>query len=141
MLPWKNTHNGDIAVYSSLLRLGIVYIWGWIILWLGMGSFPEYHKMFNNNRDLYTLDPNGDKHECLQTLPTGRKNHPRLRTAKSMESKTVRITQGAQGWCIGMTLRDGMGREVEEGFGMGDTCTPMADSCQYMAKNHHNIVQ
>ena len=29
-----------------------------------------------------------------------------------------------------MTLRDGMGREVEEGFRMGNTCTPMADSCQ-----------
>ena len=27
------------------------------------------------------------------------------------------------------------------GFGMGDTCTPVADSCQCMAKNHHNIVK
>ena len=26
------------------------------------------------------------------------------------------------------------GREVGEGFRMGDTCTPMADSCQCMAK-------
>ena len=34
------------------------------------------------------------------------------------------MRQGAQRWCTGMTLRDGM----------GDTCTPMADSCQYMAK-------
>ena len=33
-----------------------------------------------------------------------------------------------------MTLRDGMGREVGEGFRMGNTCTPMADSCQCMAK-------
>ena len=32
------------------------------------------------------------------------------------------------------TLRDGMGREVGRGFRMGDTCTPMADSCQCMAK-------
>ena len=30
--------------------------------------------------------------------------------------------------------RDGMGREVGGGFMMGDTCTPMADSCQCMAK-------
>ena len=30
--------------------------------------------------------------------------------------------------------RDGMGREVGGGFGMGNTCTPMADSCQCMAK-------
>ena len=27
-----------------------------------------------------------------------------------------------------------MGREVGGGFRMGDTCTPMADSCQCMAK-------
>ena len=26
--------------------------------------------------------------------------------------------------------RDGMGREVGRGFGMGSTCTPMTDSCQ-----------
>ena len=44
------------------------------------------------------------------------------------------MRQGAQGWCTGMTLRDGMGREVGEGFRMGNTCTPMADSCQCMAK-------
>ena len=29
---------------------------------------------------------------------------------------------------------DGMGREVGGGFRMGNTCTPMADSCQHMAK-------
>ena len=44
------------------------------------------------------------------------------------------MRQGAQGWCTGMTLRDGMGREVGEGFRMGDTCTSMADLCQCMAK-------
>ena len=38
------------------------------------------------------------------------------------------MRQGAQGWCTGMTLRDGMGREV--GGWMGNTCAPMADSCQ-----------
>ena len=41
---------------------------------------------------------------------------------------------GAQGWCTGMTLRDGVEREVGEGFRMGNTCTPMDDSCQCMAK-------
>ena len=30
--------------------------------------------------------------------------------------------------------RDGMGRDVGGEFRMGDTCTPMADSCQCMAK-------
>ena len=33
-----------------------------------------------------------------------------------------------------MTLRDGIGMEVGRGFRMGNTCTPMADSCQCMAK-------
>ena len=44
------------------------------------------------------------------------------------------MRQGAQGWCTGMTLREGMGREVGVGFRMGNTCTPMADSYQCMAK-------
>ena len=39
------------------------------------------------------------------------------------------MIQGAQGWCTGMTQRDGMGREVGGGFRMGNTCTPVADSC------------
>ena len=33
-----------------------------------------------------------------------------------------------------MALRDGMGREVGEGFRMGKTCAPMADSCQIDGK-------
>ena len=40
----------------------------------------------------------------------------------------------AQGWCIGKTQRDGMGREVGGGFRMGNTCKSMADSCQCMAE-------
>ena len=30
---------------------------------------------------------------------------------------------------LGMTQRDGRGRDVGGGFRMGSTCTPMADSC------------
>ena len=30
----------------------------------------------------------------------------------------------AQGWCSGMTQRDGIGREVEEGFKMGTHVNP-----------------
>jgi len=37
------------------------------------------------------------------------------------------MRQDAQGWCTGMILRDGMGREVGGEFRMGNTCTPMAD--------------
>ena len=45
------------------------------------------------------------------------------------------MRQGAQGGCTGMTLRDGMGEgEVGGDFRMGDTCTPMADSCECVAK-------
>ena len=39
-----------------------------------------------------------------------------------------------QGWCTGKTQRDGMGREVEVGIRMGNTCKSMADSCQFMKK-------
>ena len=39
------------------------------------------------------------------------------------------MIQDAQGWCTGMTQRDGMGRDMGEGFRMGNTCTPVADSC------------
>ena len=38
------------------------------------------------------------------------------------------------GRCTGMTQRDGMWREVGGGFRMGNTCIPVADSCQCMAK-------
>ena len=31
-------------------------------------------------------------------------------------------------------MRDGIGRDVGVGFRMGNTCIPMADSCQCMAK-------
>jgi len=44
------------------------------------------------------------------------------------------MIQGAWGWCTEMTQRDGMGREVGGEFRMGNMCTPMADSCQCMAK-------
>ena len=48
----------------------------------------------------------------------------------------------AQGWFIGRTQSDGMGREVAGGIGMGNTCKSMADVCQCMSmydKNHYNI--
>ena len=40
----------------------------------------------------------------------------------------------ARAWCTGKTQRDGVGREVGGGIGMGTTCKSMADSCQCMAK-------
>ena len=44
------------------------------------------------------------------------------------------MRQGARGWCTGRTLRDGVGRERGGGSGMGNTCIPVADSRQCMAK-------
>ena len=39
------------------------------------------------------------------------------------------MIQDAWGWCTETTQRDGTGREEGGGFRMGNTCTPMADSC------------
>ena len=44
------------------------------------------------------------------------------------------MRQGAQGWWTGEILKDEMGRQERGGFMMGDTCTPMAISCECMAK-------
>jgi len=35
----------------------------------------------------------------------------------------------------------GWGGRGEGSLGGGDTCTPVADSCQCMAKTHHKIVK
>ena len=48
---------------------------------------------------------------------------------KLMASPGLMHDTGCSGWCTGMTQRDGMGREVGGGFRMGNTCTPMVDSC------------
>ena len=40
----------------------------------------------------------------------------------------------AQAWCTGKTQRNRVEREVGGGRGMGNTCNPMADSCQCMTK-------
>ena len=57
-----------------------------------------------------------------------------LSSVKQITSPGWMHETSAQGWCTGMTQREGMGREVGGGFRMGNTCKSMADSCQYMAK-------
>ena len=42
--------------------------------------------------------------------------------------------EDAWGWCKGMIQRDDTGWEVGGGFRIGNLCTPVADSCQCMAK-------
>ena len=48
---------------------------------------------------------------------------------------------GTQSQCTATTQRDGAGRDVGGVFTVGNAGTPMADSCQCMVKNHHNIVK
>ena len=40
----------------------------------------------------------------------------------------------AWAWCTGKTQRNWVEREVGGGIGMGNTCKPMAGSCQCMTK-------
>ena len=57
-----------------------------------------------------------------------------LSSVKQISSPGWMHEISAQGWCTGITQRDGMGREVRGRMKMGNTCKPMADSCQCMAK-------
>ena len=50
------------------------------------------------------------------------------------------MRQGAQGWCAGMTQRDGMGREVGAGFRMGAHVHPELIHVNVW-QNHYNIVK
>ena len=36
------------------------------------------------------------------------------------------MKKGTQSWCIGISQRDGTGREVGGEFGMRDICTPVS---------------
>ena len=49
-------------------------------------------------------------------------------------SGSMYLILDAWGWCTGTTQRDGMGREEGGGFGMGNTCIPVADSFRYLVK-------
>ena len=57
-----------------------------------------------------------------------------LSSVKQIASPGCMHETSAQGWCTGKTQKDGMGREVGGGIGIGNTCKSMADSCQCMAK-------
>ena len=56
-----------------------------------------------------------------------------ISSSYSFNNNLYRI-QDAWGWCTGMTQRDDMGREVGGVFRIGNSCTPVVDSCQCMAK-------
>ena len=50
------------------------------------------------------------------------------------------MRQGAQGWCTGMSLRDGMGRKVEGGSGWGTHVHPWQIHVDVW-QNQYNIVK
>ena len=50
------------------------------------------------------------------------------------------MSQGAQGWCTGTTLRDGMRREVGGGFRMGTHVHPWMIHVNVW-QNHYSIVK
>ena len=51
------------------------------------------------------------------------------------------MSQGAQGRCTGMTLRDGMGREVGEGVHDEEHMYTRGWFMSMYGKNHYNIVK
>ena len=57
-----------------------------------------------------------------------------LSCKKRIASQVRYRIQDAWGWCTGMTQRDDMGRVVGGGFRIGNSCIPVADSCQCMTK-------
>ena len=72
--------------------------------------------------------------ECGMIWESGIKTF--IQSGKKNESPVyVRYRiQDACCWCMGMIQRDDMGWEVGGGFRIGNSCTPVADSCQCMAK-------
>ena len=54
--------------------------------------------------------------------------------------KTDRCMEGAQGWCTGMTQRDGMGLGWEWGSGWGTHVHPWLIHVNVW-QNHYNIVK
>ena len=51
------------------------------------------------------------------------------------------IKQGTQSQYTGTTLRDGMGREVRGGFGMGGHVYTCGWFMSMYGKNHHNVIK
>ena len=86
------------------------------------------------------------RHRCTeQTFNSVGEGEGGMFTENSIEtsilSRVKQITSpgwmhetSAQAWCTGKTQRDGMEREAGGGIGMGNTCKPMADSCQCVTK-------
>ena len=57
-----------------------------------------------------------------------------LSTVKQITSPGGMHETSARAWSTGKTQRNWVEREVGGGIRMGNTCNPMADSCQCMTK-------
>ena len=68
---------------------------------------------------------------CLERIAL---KHVILSRVKQITSPGWMHETSARAWCTGKTQRDRMGGRGEGGIGMGNTCKPMADSCQCMEK-------
>ena len=70
---------------------------------------------------------------CVESVPEPEDSSPVLTCIISYLTQTAspgsmhKTKRGAQGWCTGLTQRDGMEREVGGGFRIRNTCTLMAD--------------
>ena len=53
---------------------------------------------------------------------------------EELKSLFMKVKKDSEKFGLKSTLR--MAREVGRGLRMGEICTPMANSCQWMAKNH-----
>ena len=71
--------------------------------------------------------------KAMTNLDSVLKSRDRVQRNESPVYVRYRI-QVAWGWCTGMIQRDDMGWEVGGGLRIGNSCTPVADSCQCMAK-------
>ena len=63
-----------------------------------------------------------------EPIPLNFISHNKVKTEKLANELNLNTILDAWGWCTGTTWRDGMGREEGGGFGMGNTCVPVADS-------------
>ena len=88
----------------------------WGVIW---GKHWNLTMNFSIFQMMYTIFGGGGEHWLLKT---GRQSR--------FDAWGRALRAGAPGWPWGM----GWGGRWERGFRMGNTCTPMANSCQCMAK-------
>ena len=77
-------------------------------------------------------DPTRDtdvKNRLLDSMGEGKGGYVKQITSPGLMHET-----GCSGLVHWDDQKDGMGKEVGGGVRMGNTCTPIADSCQCMAK-------